>query len=97
MAEARKLSDALELGQVTRTQLVGMLDVRCILFLTKKSKEVEQKEYSSLAEIAEVISSSTNTIREMCCSTSLIDLLIQLQLLRLQLQLRLLRLLLRLR
>ena len=53
MSDSRKLADVLHLESGARSQLLGKLDVRCILHICKKGKEGENREFKSIGDIAE--------------------------------------------
>ena len=54
MSDARKLLDTLQPNAALRSQALGRLDVRCVLTILKKTKEMESKEFKSIAAVAQV-------------------------------------------
>ena len=56
MHHARRILETMGISEEPRVSLIGRLDVRCALFLTKMGKSgLEGKAYDSLAAIAEVV------------------------------------------
>ena len=54
MSDSRKLLDTLQPSAALRSQALGRLDVRCVLTVMKKTKEMEGKEFKSIAAVAQV-------------------------------------------
>ena len=55
MGQARELCTKLNVDEIVRTQHIGLLDIRCVLFLLGKGKDVETTEFESIDDIARAL------------------------------------------
>jgi hypothetical protein len=53
MRDARKLIIEYKIAHMVAAGSLGRMDARCILFMTKKGKEVEGRDFESLAAVAQ--------------------------------------------